>query len=138
MSVLSAANPSANRLTIHILAAVAEAEVAAISARTKAALAAAKARGQLLGSARPGHWNKSNSKARLDGLAAACKVTAILKHQRALAAVADLLPIMRQGRAEGQSFRAIAEMLNADGHTTSRGNFWTAVGVIQVLRRFAA
>jgi len=130
-------DPNANRLTIHILAAVAEAEAAAISARTKAALTAAKARGQLLGSARPGHWN-NNAKARLDGLAVGRKVTARLKHQRALAAVADLLPIMRQGRAEGQTFQAIADKLNAEGHTTSRGNAWSAVGVIQVLRRFAA
>ena len=63
-------NPAANRLTLHILAAVAEAEAKAISERTKAALQAAKARGVKLGSARPGHWN-GREEARLAGLAKA-------------------------------------------------------------------
>jgi DNA invertase Pin-like site-specific DNA recombinase len=130
-------NPSANRLTVHILAAVAEAEAVAISQRTTAALAAAKRRGQLLGSSRPGHW-QGREQARLNGAAEARKVSAKVRHEQALAAVADLLPLMRAGRSDGKTFASIAEELNAAGHTTSTGKTWNAVGVIQVMRRFPA
>jgi DNA invertase Pin-like site-specific DNA recombinase len=76
--------PQANRLTVHILAAVAEHEAAMISARTKAALNAAKARGVQLG-------NPANLCRQLDGSA---KGNAA-KTAKAVKRAADLLPVIR-------------------------------------------
>src|SRR5437870_2412558 len=57
-------NPHANKLTIHILAAVAQHEREMISARTSAALKAAKARGKRLGNPRLGDARKHAARAR--------------------------------------------------------------------------
>lgn len=124
----------ANRLTIHILSAVAEGEAKAISERTKAALAAAKARGMKLGSARPGHWD-GREQARLAGSAKGAKVSAVVRAKAATEAYLDLLPQMQQLQSEGRSLRAIAESLNAAGHTTRRGKPWNQVQVMRVLQR---
>lgn len=127
-------NPHANKLTIHILAAVAEDEAERISARTKAALAAAKARGAKLGSARPGHW-EGRENARLTGLvrARAASVKAIT--EAAADAYADLVPAMVVMRSEGMTLAGIAEKLTAQGHTTRRGKPWNTVQVARVLKR---
>jgi DNA invertase Pin-like site-specific DNA recombinase len=127
-------NPNANRLTIHILAAVAENEALAISARTKAALAAAKARGTVLGSNRPGHW-KGHEDARLEGAKKGNAASAEVRRAHALAAVADLAPTMKELRNEGKSFAAIAEHMNATGQQTTRGSKWTPTAVKRVLDR---
>jgi len=127
-------NPHANKLTVHILAAVAENEAEMISQRTKAALQAAKRRGQLLGSARPGHW-KGREQARLNGLARGRLVAAKVVSQAAADAYADLRPAMVQWRADGMTLTAIAERLNAEGHTTRRGRPWNPVQVARILER---
>lgn len=131
---LACDNPNANRLTIHILAAVAEDEACRISARTKAALTAAKARGTVLGSARPGHW-EGREEARLEGAKKGNQASALVRHTQALEAVADLVPEMQALRAKGETFASIAAHLNATGQQTSRGSQWTPMTVKRVLDR---
>jgi len=124
----------ANRLTIHILSAVAEGEAKAISDRTKTALQAAKARGTLLGSSRPGHWDGREA-ARLQGSAKGAKVSAEVRSKAADEAYIDLIPMIKERRDSGQSLRQIADALNAEGHTTRTGKAWNAVQVSRVLDR---
>ena len=127
-------NPHANKLTIHILAAVAEDEAERISARTKAALAVAKARGVKLGSNRPGHWD-GREEARKAGLSRGREVAAKVISAAAVEAYADLLPAMLAERAKGATLAGIAEKLTSEGHTTRRGKPWNAVQVARVLER---
>jgi DNA invertase Pin-like site-specific DNA recombinase len=134
VSFVACDNPHANNLTIHILSAVAEDEAKRISERTRVALQAAKRRGQLLGSARPGHWD-GREQARIDGLAKGRERSAAVRSVRAIEAVADLLPMMQERRQAGASLATIAAELNAAGHRTTRGNQWTAMGVKLVLDR---
>jgi DNA invertase Pin-like site-specific DNA recombinase len=126
--------PSANRFMLHVMAAVAEHEARAISDRTKAALAAYKARGGKLGSAREGHWDGREDRRRagaIKGAAASVRV----RHKKAVEGYADILPEMRQHRAAGLSLRAIAAKLTEAGHTTRRGKPWSAMQVKLVLER---
>jgi DNA invertase Pin-like site-specific DNA recombinase len=113
--------PHANKLTVHILAAVAEHEREMISDRTKAALAAAKARGKKLGNPK---------------LAEARKRAVQGNKSAAARYAANVLPVIREIRASGvQSLRGVARSLAARGIKTARGGEWTAVQVGDILRR---
>jgi DNA invertase Pin-like site-specific DNA recombinase len=116
--------PQANRLTVHILAAVAEHEAALISQRTKAALAAAKARGVTLG-------NPANLRNQIDGSVKGNAAKAAQADKRA----ADLLPIIAPLKADGASLRQIAERLTRRGIPAPRGGTWSAVAVKRILDR---
>jgi DNA invertase Pin-like site-specific DNA recombinase len=113
-------NPNATPLTIHILAAVAEDEAKRISDRTKAALAAAKARGVELGNPA----NLSNA-ARCDGTAA--NVTAAQQHAN------KALPFAKELRQAGKSLAAIADRLTDSGLLTRTGKAWSATAVMRLL-----
>jgi len=108
-------NPHATRLTLHILAAVAEHERELISARTVAALQAAKARGVRLGNPRP--------------TAAAVLASAAVK-AAADQFAGNVLPIVRELQAAGITSRAgLAAALNARKVPTARGGSWSHVQV---------
>ncbi len=117
--------PDANRLTIHILAAVAEHEADMISTRTKLALAAAKRKGTVLGGDR-GNCGSIYRK----GNRASAKVRSEIAQRRA----ADLLPTIAMIKAAGAaSLRQIADGLNQRGITAPRDGMWSAVQVARVL-----
>ena len=110
---------------LHLFAALAEKERALISVRTKAALAAAKARGVTLG-------NPKLSEARQ----AAHKAAAVANEAAADQHAANVLPIIRQTkRAGATTLREIANALNERGVRTARGGQWHAMTVRNVLAR---
>ena len=119
-------NEHANKLTIHILAAVAEDEAERIAARTKAALAAYKARGGVLGTPENLTQNAREKGARAAGEA---------HRDRTRLAYADLVGPMQAERDGGATLQAIADGLNGQGQTTQRGLPWTPTAVHRVLAR---
>ncbi len=114
-------NPFANRLTIQIVAAFAEFEGRLISERTKARLAAAKARGVKCGNG--GRY--LTLAARAKGQQAA----KLAHNRRAREAYADLVPLLRELREAGGSMRSIAEHLNTMGHRNQRRHRWSISNV---------
>ena len=126
--------PGANELTVGIMAVVAEEERKMISRRTTDALQAAKKRGVKLGSARADHW-KGREHRRVAGAKAGGQAAAVIHRQTADECYADLVPVVQDMRAKGQSLQDIADELNGQGHTTRRGKPWNRVQVSRVLKR---
>lgn len=111
-------NPHANRLMLHMLAAFAEHEREQISQRTKAALAAAKARGVKLGNPRA-----------QDALEIA-RAAHIARRP-----APEVLNIMHSLQGQGMSYRAIARELNRLNIKTGRGCPWHGVTVRAALEQ---
>ena len=101
--------PNADKFMLHIYAALAEQERDFISLRTREALKAAKARGVVLGGARP-EANKRHE---------AVKKLADANAKR-------VMPIIVDSRKLGKSYKAIATLLNDLEVKTAKGGKWFA------------
>ena len=117
--------PEVEPFLLHLYAALAEKERAVISHRTKAALAAAKARGQALGNPR---------------LFGEARAIANAAHKAEAAShAATVAPFIAEAQAAGaRSLREIAAALNGRGVATARGGRWEAQTVANALKRVVA
>jgi DNA invertase Pin-like site-specific DNA recombinase len=118
----------ADPFMLHLYAALAEKERAMISARTKAALAASKARGVTLGGYRGGPVPDAKVGGKAGGKAVA---------EAADAFAGRVGPMIQAMHTEGRSLRQIATALVDQGIRTARGGEWTATAVKNVLERLA-
>lgn len=108
---------------LHIVASLAQEERRLISERTRAGLAAAKARGVRLGNPR---------------LSEARGVVNARKSAAADAFAASVEPHIRRAKNDGaETLREIADALNAASIPTAKGGRWAAATVRNVLRRVA-
>jgi DNA invertase Pin-like site-specific DNA recombinase len=112
--------PEANTLTLGVMAVLAQYEREIISGRTKAALAARRARGLPLGTPR----DMSAYAARASALARAVNT------EKAKARAAEVAPAIAAARSSGcRTLRQIAEHLDQLGIPTPRGRLWTPTAV---------
>lgn len=110
--------PQADKFQLHIYAALAEQERDFISARTKAALKAARARGKTLGGLRDTTMRRN-----------------LAIQQKADTEARRLVQIIAPMREAGRTLEAIAGALDQMEVATSRGGKWTAKQVSRVLAR---
>jgi DNA invertase Pin-like site-specific DNA recombinase len=120
--VVAELGPEVDPFMLHVYAAFAERERSLISARTKAALAAKKAQGALLGNrtnlAEVGARGHATMRAEADRFAA------------------NIRPVIEDVRKAGAAtLQQIADALNARGVKTARGGRWHAMTVSLLLRR---
>lgn len=119
ITFVAADNPHANKLMIHMLAAFAEHERDQIRARTRAALAAAKARGIVLGRYGREVLSKQN-------------------HANAVKCARDLAPLVIDLRSQGNTIEQITKLMNQRGVESPRGKRWhpaTVHGLIHRIRQ---
>jgi len=111
--------PNANKTMIHMHAVMSEWERDQISERTKAALAAAKARGVTLGKTGP-----ANLKPHLEA-----------RREAANAFAERLSGVIGGFQVAGLTHRAMVDQLNALGITTAKGGAWSLIQLQRLIQR---
>ena len=111
--------PNADKFQIHLFAALGEQEREFISNRTKAAMAAAKARGAKFGNPRIHEINQTRKRK---------------AHQLS----ARISPLIRTLRNEGMSYQRIAVTLNKMGERRPKGNVYHPTQVKRIFDRSSA
>lgn len=120
--------PDANEMTVGILAVIAEGERKAISERTRAALQAAKARGQVLGNPNGAAALKRANKGNGDAI--------LVVKNRADQNAMDLAPVIASIQSMGvTTLGGIARILNERGVLTPRNGKWHRTSVRNLLNR---
>lgn len=128
--------PTANRFTVHIMAAVAQQEREMISARTTTALESIRERIEA-----DGHYVTREGKTitRLGGpkpITADTRQKSLEARQRASANHAAIVrPIIATLRQNKLPLQAVADHLNHLGHKTPRGGHWTAIAVSRIEKK---
>lgn len=114
---IAADMPNANKVMIQMHAVMSEWERDQISERTKAALAAAKARGVILGAAGPANLKRHTQQ----------------RQDAARAFGARLMPVLKGFMSQGLSRRAMVTQLNGLGIKAPRGGAWSLVQIQRVI-----
>jgi len=133
--IVAEVGADADPFMLHLYAALAEKERRLISERTKAALAASKARGTKLGGDRG--YRPTTAPDWTAGTKAAAEARAQAA-DHAAHRVAVAIAAARADLGEGASLHAIARHLTAAGVATPRGGEWTATAVRRALARLLA
>lgn len=120
---IAADMPTANRLTIHVMAAFAEHEAKVISERTKAGLVQARIRGSKLGGFR----------LRAEITPVQRELALQIRQESARVRAASYMPMIRLIRDTGaSSLQAVAAQLNASNIPAPRGGLWSAMQVSRI------
>jgi len=120
--------PQANKIVLHILAAISQYEAELVATRTKQALAAKKARGAVLGN--PDHLLENLDSAIAKSVETNKRKAEENPNNKRAAAMLKVLA------KEGNTLQEMADYLNDQGFTTSRGFRFSRSSVHVLLKRY--